>query len=155
MDSVNGTSFEGEICHFTEADNDCGSDLTKRISIFSTAVTKILNDEDLFVDTETFFNDNLQENVTWYDIVVDGEEEISIGLSTDTGSVYLYGTGGFHDAVNSKKYGAVVHSTRESELYIKMFNLIENIDEDDLEYDSNFMNDFRNKIKKIAADAKK
>ena len=58
------------------------------------------------------------------------------------------------NATDWKNFGTLYHPTPKS-FYNKMFNLVEDVDEDDLSLGTDFMDNFKNKIKKIAAIAKK
>ena len=159
MESVKGTSFANSVRGLAELNIQSGSSLAKSLSIFSSSLTKILSDENLFEEPSSFFTDTIGEDVTWYDIASDddGKEEISIGVCTENGNIYLYVLSEGKKLLNAtdwKNFGTLYHPTPKS-FYNKMFNLVEDVDEDDLSLGTDFMDNFKNKIKKIAAIAKK
>lgn len=155
MDSVKGTTYSNQIKNFAEINRYSSSNLVENVSCFTSILTSLLKDEEIYHEPQVLYNDRLQEHVTWYDLTNDSDgEEISIGISSDNGNVYLYVSSGFFDYVDSSKYGKLLSENKDS-AYSLMFNLTEDADEDDLVSDSEFFEKFKKKIckfKKIAED---
>lgn len=152
MDSVKGTQFSDEIKHFSELNNDSRPDLITNISLFTTLFTKFLLTENLYHEPTSFYNKTLKEKITWYDLTDD--EELSIGISTETGNVFLYVMKVLFDCIDSSKFATVINKD-EDRTYSKFFDLSKDVKTDDLETDSKFITNFEKKIKKLVTLAKK
>lgn len=146
MESVRGTSYANEIKHFAQVDVESSSNLTENVSLFTSILTKFLIDEDLYQEPSSSYNDRLDDHVAWFDLTDD--EELSLGVSSENGNVYLYVSEELFDAIDSNKYGKVVNANEVS-IYSVLFNLTEDVDDEDLESDSDFMEKFFKKIKKL------
>lgn len=146
MEEVKGTGFYNEIIHFAEVSMDNQATLSENIGLFTSLLTKLLVEEGIYNEPNASFNGVVKENVNWFDITDD--EEFSLGISSDTGDVYLYVTDDLYDEFDYSKFGTLVFKGEDS-LYLKMFNLIEDIEDDDLESDSSFMRKFEKKVKEL------
>lgn len=147
MDSVKGTAYSNDIKHFAEVNMECGSNLAGKISLFTSVFTKFLIDEDLYQEPTISYNSRLDDHVTWYDLTKD-DDYLAVGISTENGNVYLYVREELLDAIDSTEYGKLKDQDKYS-AYSVFFNLTEDVDDEDLEFDSNFFRQFFKKIRKL------